>query len=116
MKQSLAEIEALYAAQEQGEASLDCMLGLVRFIGTLRRDDLRCWTLMPDLYIASDDADVNPDAGPYLMIAPLFNGQVILRYVDAAHPEAEWRKIFKPEHAQVRLLVALDQLSQSALA
>lgn len=116
MKQSLARIEALYEAQEKGDASLDCMLGLVRFIGTLRRDDLRCWTVMPDLFIASDDADVNPDSGPYLMIAPLFNGQLTLRYVDAAHPEAEWRKVFAPEQAQARLLVALDQLSQAVMA
>jgi hypothetical protein len=67
------------------------MVSLVEQIQGSRLSRLYAWTSMHDLCLVQTPASY-PYDGPYLRIAPKFDGTVELTYVDTGVPNRQWRR------------------------
>ena len=69
---------------------------------------LHGWTSMHDLCIAQTPG--SPQSGPYLRIAPRFDGKIEFRYIDTYRAERQWHRIVNEDEAFSRLERFFDQL------
>jgi hypothetical protein len=104
------EIEARYRESVDAGVSGGGMLRFVEQIkGSSYARALHAWTSMHDLCIVQVPCTY-PYDGPYLCIAPRFDGTIEFRYIDTYVASKQWHRVVKEEDAFGRLERFMDQL------
>ena len=67
------------------------------------------WTSVHDLCV--QDSDRLPYSGAYLRISPLSSGSVGFRYIDAAMPAIQWRRVVEASDATQQFVKFVDQIN-----